>query len=108
MAARRPGGGRGGARRPGQQADRGRLVGAGQAGQRLDRVLQAHPAIGSRSRAQALIAAGAVTVDGRPRPKSHAVELGETVTVTIDDGAAPEPADPSAPHAIAYEDEHLV
>jgi 23S rRNA pseudouridine1911/1915/1917 synthase len=83
-------------------------VGVAESGQRLDTFVAAHSSVGSRTRAQALIAAGAVTVDGRPRPKSHAVEEGETVSVTIEEPARPEPEDASAPHAIAYEDEHLI
>ncbi len=50
------------------------------AGTRLDRFL-AEP-LGSRARAQSLIDAGSVLVDGRARPKRHALAGGEQVTVT--------------------------
>jgi 23S rRNA pseudouridine1911/1915/1917 synthase len=83
-------------------------IGPAEAGRRLDTFVAGHPSVGSRTRAQALIAAGAVTVDGKPRPKSHVVEAGETIVVTVEEPERPEPADPSAPHSIAYEDEHLM
>ncbi|HWV84274.1 MAG TPA: RluA family pseudouridine synthase [Capillimicrobium sp.] len=78
-----------------------------QAGQRLDHVL-AGP-LGSRSRAQRLIDAGLVTVDGAVRPKRHVVAAGELVEVR-------EPEDaPAAGHDaadveldVAYEDDALL
>ncbi|HEU4978093.1 MAG TPA: RluA family pseudouridine synthase [Solirubrobacteraceae bacterium] len=77
------------------------------AGERLDAFL-AGP-LGSRSRAQRLIDAGNVLVDGRARPKRHLLGGGERIDV---DDVAPEPLDPGssppAPFAIAYEDEHLL
>jgi 23S rRNA pseudouridine1911/1915/1917 synthase len=77
------------------------------AGERLDAFL-AKP-LGSRARAQRLIEAGAVRVDGAEVPKRHRVAAGELVVVDEDADRAP-PADPSetADFAIAYEDEHLV
>jgi 23S rRNA pseudouridine1911/1915/1917 synthase len=76
-------------------------------GLRLDRFLS--QPLGSRARAQGAIDAGQVTVDGRPRPKRHALRAGERVVVTA---AGPpsitEPADESVPYAIAFEDEHLL
>jgi 23S rRNA pseudouridine1911/1915/1917 synthase len=75
------------------------------AGERLD-VFLARSA-GSRAAAQRLLEAGAVLVDGRPRPKRHAVAAGERVEVS----APPEPPPaevPDAPYAIAWEDEHLL
>jgi 23S rRNA pseudouridine1911/1915/1917 synthase len=73
---------------------------------RLDRFL-AEP-LGSRARAQALIDAGRVTVDGQDRRKRHTVSAGEVVSVTAD-VATTVPADAaSAPFDIAYEDEHLL
>jgi 23S rRNA pseudouridine1911/1915/1917 synthase len=75
------------------------------AGARLDRFL-AEP-LGSRARAQSLIDAGSVLVDGRSRPKRHAVAGGERITVHV-----PAPAEPAAvspaPFGVAYEDEHLL
>lgn len=74
-------------------------------GVRLDRFL-ATP-LGSRARAQTLIDAGLVTVDGKLRPKGHAVREGEMVEV--DDRHEPvEPQASTAPFAVAYEDQHLL
>jgi 23S rRNA pseudouridine1911/1915/1917 synthase len=74
-------------------------------GVRLDRFLAAP--LGSRARAQTLIEAGRVTVDGQRRPKRHAVHEGETVEV--DDRRDPvQPQASTAPFGVAYEDEHLL
>ena len=53
------------------------------AGQRLDKVLAARLGDLSRSRIQALIKEGAVTVNGRAAKSSHDVEPGEVVTGVI-------------------------
>jgi 23S rRNA pseudouridine1911/1915/1917 synthase len=77
------------------------------AGERLDAFL-AEP-LGSRARAQRLIEAGAVLVDGAAVPKRHRVAAGELVVV--DDTADEVPAgDPSevADYRVAFEDEHLL
>jgi 23S rRNA pseudouridine1911/1915/1917 synthase len=84
-----------------------RSVPAEAAGSRLDRFL-AEP-LGSRAQAQAAIDAGLVTVDGRRRPKRHALRAGDRVVV----GDAPMPdgpaaSAPAAPYEIAFEDEHLL
>jgi 23S rRNA pseudouridine1911/1915/1917 synthase len=74
------------------------------AGERLDVFLAAR--VGTRTKAQKLIDAGLVRVDGTPKPKRHVLAGGEEVEV----GALPEaPAAELAPAAftIAYEDEHL-
>jgi len=82
-------------------------VGEESAGTRLDRFL-AEP-LGSRARAQTLIDSGNVTVDGRARPKRHAVAAGELVTVdVIEDEEVPDAPGSPAPFAVAYEDEHLM
>ncbi len=76
------------------------------AGTRLDAFL-AGP-LGSRARAQRLIEAGAVLVDGRAAPKRHRLEDGQVVDV---DEPAPAPAPeavPEAQFAIPYQDEHLL
>ncbi|HEY8584865.1 MAG TPA: RluA family pseudouridine synthase [Capillimicrobium sp.] len=79
------------------------------AGQRLDHLL-AEP-LGSRSRAQRLIDAGRVTVNGEARPKRHLLAPGDVVEVADD---APPPAAEADPDAaaielrIAYEDEALL
>jgi 23S rRNA pseudouridine1911/1915/1917 synthase len=76
-------------------------------GERLDSFL-AEP-LGSRARAQRLIEAGAVLVDGAPVPKRHRMAAGELVVVD-EDADRPPPADPSqtAEFGVAYEDEHLI
>jgi 23S rRNA pseudouridine1911/1915/1917 synthase len=74
-------------------------------GTRLDRFL-ATP-LGSRARAQSLIDAGHVRVDGRSRAKRHAVSAGERIEV---DGRLEPPAAEAVdvPFVVAYEDEHLL
>jgi 23S rRNA pseudouridine1911/1915/1917 synthase len=80
-------------------------VPASAAGERLDRFL-AEP-LGSRARAQRLIDAGQVRVDGTARAKRHQLAGGERIEV---DEADPRPAPErgEAPYAVAYEDEHLL
>ena len=81
------------------------VVGAEEAGERLDVFLASHA--GSRAAAARLIDAGLVTVDGQVRPKRHRVARGERVLAQ----AAPEIAAgdvPEARFAIAYEDEHVI
>jgi 23S rRNA pseudouridine1911/1915/1917 synthase len=81
------------------------VVGDEHAGERLDVFLA--EAAGSRAAAQRLIDAGLVLVDGRARPKRHALRPGARVTVREAE-AAPEAEAPAAPFAVAYEDEHLL
>jgi 23S rRNA pseudouridine1911/1915/1917 synthase len=83
-------------------------VGAAQAGKRLDSALAALPRIGSRTAAQRLIGDSAVTVDGQPRPKRHVLAEGERVEVVLAQRQPATPADPSAPHSIVHEDQHLI
>jgi len=80
-------------------------VPADAAGQRLDVFLAAHA--GSRAAAQRLIDAGAVTVDGAPKPKRHVLHGGERVEVG-ELPAEPEPEAAEAPFDIAWSDEHLL
>jgi 23S rRNA pseudouridine1911/1915/1917 synthase len=77
------------------------------AGQRLDAFL-AEP-LGSRARAQRLIEAGAVLVDGAVVPKRHRMAAGEVVSFDADADVVPE-GDPSetADFRVAFEDEHLL
>jgi 23S rRNA pseudouridine1911/1915/1917 synthase len=77
-------------------------------GARLD-VLLAEP-LGSRSRAQRLIVAGRVLVDGATVRKNHRVGGGERVVVdeTPEAAGAPDATAPVASFAVAYEDEHLI
>ena len=84
------------------------VAGETERGVRLDVALGAHPRVGSRTAAQRLIDAGAVTVDGRPRPKRHALSEGERVVAVIEQAEVAAGADAAAPHAIAYEDDDLI
>jgi 23S rRNA pseudouridine1911/1915/1917 synthase len=76
------------------------------AGTRLDRFLS--EPLGSRARAQALIDAGRVQVDGRPRPKRHAVSAGEVIVVQAADPVTPVASARAVDFAVAYEDDHLL
>ncbi|HEV2772880.1 MAG TPA: RluA family pseudouridine synthase [Thermoleophilaceae bacterium] len=86
-------------------------AGADEAGGRLDGVLGARDEVGSRAAAQRLIEAGRVTVDGRRRQKGHRLCAGERVVVELEEtpreASATETAVP-APHAVVFEDEHLI
>jgi 23S rRNA pseudouridine1911/1915/1917 synthase len=76
------------------------------AGTRLDRVLAAREEVGARAAAERLIAAGAVTVDGRAVPKSHRLEGAEVVEAEL-----PEPAElvaESLDVRIVHEDPYLL
>jgi 23S rRNA pseudouridine1911/1915/1917 synthase len=75
------------------------------AGDRLDAFLAA--SLGSRSRAQRLIEAGQVQIDGAPAPKRHRVRPGERVAVDEAD-PRPEPERGEASFRVAFEDEHLL
>jgi 23S rRNA pseudouridine1911/1915/1917 synthase len=74
-------------------------------GARLDAFL-AGP-LGSRARAQRLIEAGAVLVDGERAPKRHLMTAGQRVTVDEPE-EAPVADVPDAPYAVPYADEHLL
>jgi 23S rRNA pseudouridine1911/1915/1917 synthase len=86
------------------------VVPADAAGERLDVFLGTADRLGSRAAAQRLIDAGAVTVDGSTRPKSHAVAAGARIRAEVP--GVPDPADPSAgegvPYEVVLEDEHLL
>ncbi|HEX6459647.1 MAG TPA: RluA family pseudouridine synthase [Thermoleophilaceae bacterium] len=86
------------------------VAGAEDEGKRLDVRLAAEPPVGSRAKAQRLIDAGLVTVDGRARPKSHALAVGETVEARPEPPPAPvdEAAGEGVPFEVVYEDEHLL
>ncbi len=58
-------------------------------GVRLDRFVAAQAGVGTRAAAERLVAAGAVTVDGRVRSKSYRLTAGELVGIA--ETAAPEP-----------------
>jgi len=78
----------------------------GHAGARLDAVLAKHPGVGSRARAQRLIEAGLVTVDGVRRPKGWRLSPGDRVAAELDDEMPV--SGPPAPYEVVYEDEHLM
>jgi 23S rRNA pseudouridine1911/1915/1917 synthase len=80
-------------------------VDAESAGMRLDAFL-AGP-LGSRARAQRLIDAGRVRVDGAARPKRHLLTGGEQVVADEDD-PAPATVRPDAPFSVVWQDEHLL
>jgi 23S rRNA pseudouridine1911/1915/1917 synthase len=83
------------------------VVGDEQAGERLDALLAG--ALGSRTRAQRLIDAGRVSVDGRARPKRHRVAAGEVVEVDeAEETPAPAPAAGPPPFAVRYDDDALL
>jgi 23S rRNA pseudouridine1911/1915/1917 synthase len=79
-------------------------VPASAAGERLDAFLAAP--LGSRSRAQRLIEAGLVSVDGQPRPKRHVLRGGERVLVSEEPEEVA--AAPQAQVAVVYEDDDLL
>jgi 23S rRNA pseudouridine1911/1915/1917 synthase len=92
-----------------QSAASSRLrVPASDRGARLDRFLTATLTSLSRSRLQALIVAGHVSVDGRPARASARLKGGEEVVVEL---PAPEPAEPRAealPLDVLYQDADLL
>jgi 23S rRNA pseudouridine1911/1915/1917 synthase len=64
--------------------------------------------LGSRARAQSLIEASRVRVDGRSRPKRHSVRAGEVIEVDVPERAAPATLDGTAQFEIAHQDDHLL
>ncbi len=85
------------------------VIGAAEAGERLDRTLAGRFEELSRSRLKALILAGHVTVSGRTiRDPSHHVNAGDRIAVAL---PPPEPAEPgpeAIPLHIVYEDDDLI
>ena len=73
--------------------------------ERLDIVVARRTGM-SRAAAARLVEEGRVTVDGRPRPKSHRVQPGERVEVEEAPTALPEA--PPASFEVVHEDEHLL
>jgi 23S rRNA pseudouridine1911/1915/1917 synthase len=78
----------------------------GAAGTRLDRFLA--ETLGSRSRAQTLIETERVRVDGRPRPKRHAVQPGEVIEVAAPQTSPTQASAEPAPFEVVYADEYLM
>jgi 23S rRNA pseudouridine1911/1915/1917 synthase len=84
------------------------VVGAGDAGRRLDEVL-AEAAGVSRARAARWAGEGLVLVDGRTRPKSHRLAGGERLAWTPPPPpAAGRPAAEDLPLQVRYEDDRLL
>lgn len=83
-----------------------------EAGTRLDVALAGRLKDASRSEAQKLIDAGAVTVDGTARPKRHRLAGGERVHVRAVAASPVTPVDEAAMLAaqagVVFEDEHLL
>jgi 23S rRNA pseudouridine1911/1915/1917 synthase len=77
-------------------------------GKRLDVALAAHPDIGSRAKAQRLLEAGLVTVDGRALSKSHTVAAGERIVVAPEQRADPDTRADGVEFGVAYEDDDLI
>ena len=76
-------------------------------GLRLDRFLALQPEIATRGEAERLVTTGAVTVDGRPQPKSHKLTTGSTIQIAAVAAPVPDRVDvPSVP--ILFEDERLL
>jgi 23S rRNA pseudouridine1911/1915/1917 synthase len=80
------------------------------AGERLDRYLAGLDAVGSRTEAERLLAAGHVLVDGVTRAKSYRLAGGERVEVTAPARREPLSLEPEeiAGIGVPYEDEHLL
>src|SRR4051795_6689678 len=79
-------------------------VPAGAAGERLGVFLA--DAVGTRSKAQKLIDAGLVRVDGTPKPKRHVLSGGESIEIATAIVEAREPV-AAASFTVVHEDEHL-
>jgi len=81
-------------------------VSAGEKGERLDQFVARLTGV-TRTQAQRLIAAGAVTVDGAALPKNHRLQPGECVEVEPLEPTAAEPSPQDIPVAILYQDRDL-
>ena len=66
------------------------------------------PEVGSRAAAERLLDEGGVVVDGERRPKSHRLEGGEEVELTVPEPASSALQHEDVPLRIAYEDEHVL
>jgi 23S rRNA pseudouridine1911/1915/1917 synthase len=82
-------------------------VSAEDSGKRLDVIVGALAEVGSRSQAAALVAAGAVTVDGAVAAKSRLLAEGESIAVVLP-GQAPADVASYATVPVIYEDEWLL
>ena len=82
-------------------------AGTPETGMRLDAALAARGEAASRAEAQRLIDAGAVTVDGERRAKSHRLAGGELVE-RHELAEPPPPSEFDVPFEVVLEDEHLM
>jgi 23S rRNA pseudouridine1911/1915/1917 synthase len=78
------------------------------AGERLDRYLASLEAVGSRAEAERLVLEGRALVDGEPRPKSHRLTGGETISLETREPHGPTLEPEQLDVAVAYEDERLL
>jgi len=78
------------------------------AGGRLDRFLASLEEVGSRAAAERLIETGAVTVDGRSRPKSHKLAAGQTITFPAVEPVMSELVPQEMDIQVLYRDDHLL
>ena len=84
------------------------IVGAADAGQRLDRWLAKYLPEQSRARLQALIEAGGVTVGGRARKAAYRVRAGERVAVELPPPEVQELRPEALPLEVVYEDDAVL
>lgn len=77
-------------------------------GERLDRFVGALPAVGTRSRAQQLILAGRVHVDGRARRASYALRGGERIVAEVPPPPPSTLLPEALPLSVLWEDAYLV
>ena len=84
------------------------VITAGQAGQRLDRVLASATAL-SRTRLKTLILDGAVIVGARTiRDPGYRVNVGDAIAVAVPEPEAAAPAGESIPLNIVFEDDEII
>ena len=80
------------------------------AGQRIDKFLAAIERIGSRARAEKLLEAGLVTIDGRLAIKSNKVQVGYVIEVPDSELAEPAPRtfEHASPVPVLFEDDDVL
>ncbi len=80
------------------------------AGQRIDKFLSRIERIGSRARAEKLLEAGLVTIDGRLAIKSNRVQVGYVIEVPDAELAEPEPRtfEHTSPVPVIFEDDDVL
>jgi 23S rRNA pseudouridine1911/1915/1917 synthase len=84
------------------------VAGEDEAGKRLDLALAPHPEVGSRAKAQRLIEAGLVSVDGRPRLKRHVVQPGQRITIEAEPAPTLDTRAEGVEFGVVYEDDDLI